>query len=262
MKIYILIAVILLTSGCASYDYSEHKKESLINPKIEHLDKIPLIHLKGNEYQRGFQYGKLYPYKWHQAVQKLEKAAIREIDDYLFFYGLSQMTYRRYTDYVYAQAENYIPEKYKAYIQGISDGSGLEVYQVARLIATVMVSDASCSGFIALGSATEDGRLIQTRNLDWGDEIMRAQESTVLLAHEPKDGYRYLSIGFIGLVGSVSGINEHGISLTEIGANSIDKTRAGTPMPLILEEVLAKAKNLDEAFRIIADTPGTGGYNF
>jgi len=125
-----------------------------------------------------------------------------------------------------------------------------------------MLSDASCCGFIAFGPATDDGRLIQLRNLDWGSDILRPQTRTILLIHEPTGGARYLSLGFIGLVGSVSGINEHGISLTEIGSKTADKSRAGIPMPLMLERILAEAKTLDDALRIMRESPGTGGYNF
>jgi hypothetical protein len=100
------------------------------------------------------------------------------------------------------------------------------------------------------------------RNLDWGDDDLPAERAAVLLVHEPPGGARWLSIGFVGLVGSVTGVNEHGISLSEIGAKSRDRSYAGTPMPLLLDRVLACSRTLDEAVAILRETPTTGGYNF
>ncbi|MDF1660859.1 MAG: C45 family autoproteolytic acyltransferase/hydrolase [Planctomycetota bacterium] len=280
-----LALFLTLHSGCALQDYSAHRSSQKPSPaqilavKIPHspeadltnLDSIPLLKLKGNGYDRGYQYGQQYPKRWKEAVQKLEAAAVREIAPALRSKWLAATLYRAYTAHVFNIVDDFsdpkgslkrMPAEYQAYVQGIADGAGLESSDITRLIATVMLSDASCSGFIAYGPATEDGRLIQLRNLDWGDPHMRPQDATVLLAHEPENGYRYLSIGFVGLIGSVSGINEHGISLTEIGSETADKTRAGMPMPLMLESILARAKNLDEALQIMRESPGSGGYNF
>jgi hypothetical protein len=277
---------LFVAPGCALQNYSSYRSPqqsshqtieqsfsvpTAKDPQLTNLPAVPLLRLKGNGYSRGYQYGQSYPKKWQEAVQKLEDGAVREIKPTLYFDWLARLLYRGYTNHVFNRVDDFqdvpsslenMPEEYRGYVQGIADGAGLHRSQITRLIATVMLSDASCSGFIAYGPATEDGRLIQLRNLDWGDPHMRPQDSTVLLAHEPEDGYRYLSIGFVGLIGSVSGINEHGISLTEIGSESSDKSRSGIPMPLMLESILAHARNLNEAIAIMKTSPGTGGYNF
>lgn len=283
--LFSLALFLSLSSGCALQNYSSYRSpEKPEAPQVlavkvpqspdsdlTNLAEVPLLKLKGNGYDRGFQYGQQYPKRWKEAVQKLEAAAVREIAPALGSKWLAATLYRAYTAHVFNIVDDFqdpegslrrMPAEYRAYVQGIADGAGLDSSDITRLIATVMLSDASCSGFIAYGPATEDGRLIQLRNLDWGDPHMRPQDATVFLAHEPDNGYRYLSIGFVGLIGSVSGINEHGISLTEIGSETADKTRAGMPMPLMLESILANAKNLDEALEIMRKSPGSGGYNF
>lgn len=283
----VLVGLSLMAASacCSSQDYTRLRTEEApaaiaierrlamppsADPELANLDAVPVIRLKGDGYSRGHQYGRLFKEDWQKAVREVEAQAVREIKPYTFYTEwIARIVYRSYTNSVFNDvddgdegAEQRMPEEYRGYVQGLADGAELELAQLTRLIATVMVSDASCCGFIAVGPATEDGRLIQSRNLDWGDDVMRPQQATILAIHEPEDGYRYLSIGFVGLIGSVSGINEHGISLTEVGSNSADKTRAGTPMPLMLERVLAEAKTLDEAIAIMRETPGTGGYNF
>lgn len=278
------LLIALMANACALQDYRSYRLvqppeptiESLklpapSDPELTNLPSVPLIHLQGSGYSRGFQYGRAFKDGWHKAVRKSEELAVRELESLLWFDALCIWSFRAITNSVYNQvddvsetleSERRMPPEYRAYIQGLADGAELDTAQLTRLIATVMMSDASCCGFIATGPATYDGRLLQLRNLDWGDEHMRPQELTVLAYHKPAKGYRYLSIGFVGLIGSVSGINEHGISLTEVGSETADKTRRGRPMPLMLEQVLAQARTLEEAIQIMKDCPGTGGYNF
>lgn len=234
------------------------------------LEVIPLLRLHGDGYDRGYQYGRTMAPSWHHVTRRMEEVAVGLVKNYVLIEPLAKGLVRGATSHVIGrvtggdecEARRRLPDEYRAYVRGIADGARIDVAAVERMIAFVMLSDASCSAFIACGPATRDGRLIQMRNLDWGEDVLRAQEHTVLLVHEPPGGIRYLSIGFVGLVGSISGINEAGISLSEIGAESSDRTQRGMPMPILLEEVLAKAHTLAEAVAILREAPGTGGYNY
>ena len=222
----VIPALLSISCGCALQNYKslrpDTKPETVAieqtfavppsaDPDLTNLAELPLLRLKGSGYTRGYQYGHCFSAKWQEAVKDLEDAAVRDIQPLLYFDFLSRQLYRRYTAHVFNMVDDFqdlpgsvkrMPPEYRAYVQGIADGAGLACSDITRLIATVMLSDASCSGFIAYGPATDDGRLIQLRNLDWGDPIMRPQASSILVVHEPTNGYRYLSIGFIGLVGS------------------------------------------------------------
>lgn len=241
------------------------------DPELASLDGIPLIRLTGDGYTRGFQYGRAMQALWQKSVHEMEARAVDLVREVVPSTSVSRAVVDQVGAYVVQRAcggrddpraEVFFPAEYRGYVQGIADGARIDVTAVQRLIALVMLSDASCSGFVAFGPATEDGRLLQLRNLDWGDDELPVGEHAVLLVHEPPGKRRYLSIGFVGLVGTVSGINDAGISLTEIGADSADWTERGMPMPLLLEHVLAEASTLDEAVRILSTTPGNGGYNY
>lgn len=242
-----------------------------VDLELASLDGIPLIRLTGDGYTRGFQYGRAMQASWQKSVKELEARAVELVEEHGPPRFLAKTIVRLVSAHVVqrccggkndARAEIFFPAEYRAYVQGIADGASIDAAAVQRLIAFVMLSDASCSGFVAFGPATTDGRLIQLRNLDWGDDELPVAQRAVLLVHEPPGKRRYLSIGFVGLVGTVSGINDAGISLTEIGAGSEDWTERGMPMPLLLEKVLAEASTLDEAVHILRTTPGNGGYNY
>ncbi len=240
------------------------------DPELTNLPELPVLRLRGDGYQRGYAYGRARSAAWHRGTSTMDRHACGLVRDYCPPKPVAKAVVRQGAAHVVQQfgrttdprADEFFPPEYRAYVQGIADGAGVPVDRIQRLIAYVMLSDASCSGFVAFGPATDDGRLLQLRSLDWGAEDLSAAQEAVLLVHEPPGRQRYLSIGFVGLVGSISGINEAGISLTEIGAGSYDKTMRGLPMPLLLERVLAEAGTLDEAVAIFREAPGTGGYNF
>lgn len=279
------LVVVLLVGGCASPDYREHRAAPPVacpspvvqvsvpppqDPRLENLSSVPLLRLRGDGYARGYLYGHQLAGKWRDTTDRLEAHAVGLAREYCPPKFISQWFVRQYTAHVAQQFsadrrfpdEAYVTPEERAYVQGIADGAGIEAASVQRMIAMVMLSDASCSAFVAFGNATEDGRLLQMRNLDWGDDELGTARETVLLVHEPPGELRYLSIGFVGLVGSISGINEAGISLSEIGADSSDRRLRGTPMPFLLERVLAQARTLDQAVELLRDVTTTGGYNF
>jgi len=235
--------------------------------EVANLPHLTLVRLPGDGYQRGFLYGRTFPAEWKRATDELEAHAAAYLDEYVPCGFLARFAVRTYAGIV---ARNFdadgsrdtMPQTHRAYVQGIADGAGIDAARLLRSMAIVMLADASCSAFVAFGPATDDGRLLQLRNLDWGGDELPAAQGTVLLLHEPPEGQRWLSIGFVGLVGSVSGINESGLAVSEIGAESKDKTQGGMPMPILLEEVLSRARTLDEAVAIMRQAPGTGGYNY
>ena len=278
---------LLLTTACACPSFREHRpppgthvsiptvetvpQPPPADPELAGLEAIPLIRLTGDGYARGFQYGRAMQALWRKSVAALEARAVDLVGEFVPSSSMARTVVRQVGAVIVqrccggsadSRAEVFLPVEYRGYVQGIADGAQLDAGAVQRLIAFVMLSDASCSGFVAFGPATRDGRLLQLRNLDWGDDELPVAKHAVLLVHEPPGKRRYLSIGFVGLVGTVSGINDAGISLTEIGADSADWTERGMPMPLLLEKVLAEASTLDEAVRILRTTPGNGGYNY
>lgn len=124
-----------------------------------------------------------------------------------------------------------------------------------------MLSDSSCSGFAAYKSATLGGNLIQLRNLDWNTD-WGLQEEAVVFVYHPDKKNSYVSVGFAGFPGVLTGINTKGISLTEIGSASVDKSFEGSPMPFLLKKVLEESSSLDEVIDIVSSAKRTGGFNY
>jgi len=265
-----------MLSGCVLPSYEEHRTkiddfsqlsyiEYSDNGLSENVTQIPLIHLYGNSYERGYQYGEAFSKDLEKLYSSLDSAisdlAYEEFP-LLTIIGGQYYLPQLYLRSIYKDCEEYIPDFFKAKIQGIADGANVDLNQILKTIAASMALHSSCSGFVAWGKTTRDGRLIHTRNLDLSVEGILFSQYPLVEVHHPEQGHEYLAISILGVPGVITGINEKGISLTEIGAGSNDKHYKGTPMPAMLEQVLLESDNLAEAAQIIKDTPGTGGYVF
>jgi isopenicillin-N N-acyltransferase like protein len=75
------------------------------------------------------------------------------------------------------------------------------------------------------------------------------------------NGNEYVTIGWVGFVGAVSGMNAKGVALSEMGfGNPPGETLAGTPMPFMLKNVLRYADSAGDGAAIIRATRRTNSY--
>jgi len=119
----------------------------------------------------------------------------------------------------------------------------------------------SCTMFAVWGSRTVDGKCFASRNLDWVSQT-GMHEERLLTVYRPEDGHAFVSMGYAGVLGCLAGMNEKGISLSEVGAFSVREELDGIPWVLLARRVLEESKCLDDAVGIIQGAAHTIGYNY
>jgi hypothetical protein len=83
----------------------------------------------------------------------------------------------------------------------------------------------------------------------------------VVAVYRPDQGYAWVNIGYAGFIGSVTAMNEKHISIGEMGGRG-QGDWDGKPMAQLVREVMEKAATLDEAVKIMRDTPHTCEYYY
>lgn len=106
-----------------------------------------------------------------------------------------------------------------------------------------------CSSFAAWGEKSENGDLILGRNFDFYVNDAFAENKIVAFIN-PKEGYPFMMVTWPGMVGTVSGMNKEGLTLTINAGKSKIPTIAKTPISILTREILQHAKNIDEAVAI------------
>ncbi len=125
-------------------------------------------------------------------------------------------------------------------------------YHAAHDISHAVIDSPllGCTSFAAWGSMTADGHLLVGRNFDfnpgrWFDE------NKVVIRVKPDRGLGFISVAWSGMAGAVSGINEAHLAVTINAARSAPPHSVGTPVSLLMREILQSARTIDEAVEII-----------
>lgn len=223
---------------------------------VEDHDGLPVIYLEGSPYEIGRQHGALL----REDVRRSVGQILGYFRRYLKLPLIRTLAANWWLDRPWRQARSFIPADYVEELRGLSDGSGVPLKELWRLHA-IPDRTYSCSGFAAWGRATADGRLIHTRNLDWNIHADIQRYATVFVVR-PEGKQAFVNVGWAGFIGVLTGINEQGISIGQVGAETTDATFRGLPMTFLMRRVLEEAGDVPEAVAVIEQAPRTVGVNY
>ncbi|MCL4190873.1 MAG: hypothetical protein KJZ87_03940 [Thermoguttaceae bacterium] len=215
--------------------------------------RLPLVVVRGTPYEMGRQLGRAMREEMARFVPTVVEQIAHELN-------VSSDDLRE----VWSRSAAYADDRVEQELAGLADGSGLELSLLQAMHAAPLVMPYSCSSIAAWGEATEDGRLYQTRNLDWSLEL-KAQEFPVIVVYLPERGTAHVVPSFAGMIGAHTGMNAKGIVLAEMGDSP------GREMPyqvhaphftVFFRTMLYDAGSLDETLKIFAAQPMTKRYHF
>lgn len=158
----------------------------------------------------------------------------------------------------FGRTRKYTPERYLQELEGLAAGSGLPVKVVQA--TNVFPELFHCSGFALTGKATADGELLHGRVLDYMTEI-GLQDHAVVFVCKPDGQHAFVNVGYAGFIGSVTGMNDQGISFGEMGGRG-EGQWDGTPMSYLMRMGMEQANSLDAAVRIFREAKRTCQYYY
>jgi len=216
------------------------------------------MYIQGKPFERGVINGKLSK----KLIEFQEIAFVDQIramipsDFYLRFLKYFIYWFNRDLD-------RYMPEEYKEEIYGISlsasdqfsfIGSNYQRmlnYHSAHDIGHALqdFSLVGCTSFAVWGDNSKDGTLLIGRNFDFymGDEFAR---NKIVCFEKPDKGYGFMMVTWGGMIGTVSGMNETGLTVTINAAKSEMPTSSRTPISIVAREILQYASDIGEAWSI------------
>jgi isopenicillin-N N-acyltransferase like protein len=216
------------------------------------------MYIEGNAYERGLINGVLAS----ELIYNQEKFFVAEIRKritnrfYLFFLKLLVAWMNRKLSF-------YVGKEYDQEIYGISRSASLEFsfigpryirilnYHAAHDIGHTLqyMNFVGCTSFAIWDNKTEDGKLLHGRNFDFhaGDEF---SEEKIVTFYNPSTGYKFAMITWGGMIGTVSGMNIHGIAITVNAAKSKLPKKSSTPITILVREMLQYADTLEQVIEI------------
>ncbi len=215
--------------------------------------QYPVVVVGGTPYQMGWQLGKLIQEEIRRFVPLAVKGIAKEL-------GMEVETLRD----VWARTAAYTDDRVEQELVGLADGSGVPLATLQAMHAVPLLMPYSCSSIAAWGSATEDGHLYQTRNLDWSLEV-GAHEFPVIVVYIPDVGIPHVVPTFAGMIGAHTGLSARGIALAEMGDASAKEAPYHVHAPhftTYFRTMLYDATTLTEALEIFKAQPATKRYHF
>ena len=216
------------------------------------------MYVEGNPYQLGMTTGlltqELFKSQEHAFLSKVDELVPSKFRQYLLRKILAFYNRKMYL---------HIPSEYKTEIYGLSKYASDQYDYIAENYLRVLylhgahdighamqdLALVGCSSFAAWGDRTEDGKLIIGRNFDFyaGDEFAK---NKIIAFVNPDQGHKFMSVTWAGMIGVVSGMNEHGLTVTINAGKSKIPWVARTPISILTREILQYASNIEEAIAI------------
>lgn len=245
---------------------------------IEHVgegtNEITVLHVKaGNHYSLGYHHGKLLAADVKAGIEDVllgtEKLIPKQARRYLSKSGRRNIV-NTALDKAWAQMNDCTPNEDLDEMRGLADGlkaagiKGVDLKAIHRVHAVPDLGETSCSALVAFGSATRDRHVYQMRVLDYGAELNLDKRPLITVYHPTRKGENaYINIGWIGFVGLVSGMNEKGVAISEMGYGSPPgESLEGIPMPFLLKQVLRYGNTTTEAAAIIQSARRNNSYAY
>ncbi len=222
------------------------------NGELRFVDGLPVLILRGTPREMGRQAGHLC----RQQIQIM-------VDEYIGF--------------VYADADKkvaarsrvstmrpYIPESYVEELRGMSATSNIPLDDL--LLVNLFVDFhcdfvPQCTAVCFGKDASRDGKTIMGRNLDF-PALGLLQNYNLLTVYHPENAQSFVSIGWPGMIGTATAINEKGLAVAILLSFDGESDFQSQSSLLTIRKIVQQATNLAEAEKILRDTPIAITYNF
>mmetsp|Transcript_93824 Transcript_93824/g.268645 ORF Transcript_93824/g.268645 Transcript_93824/m.268645 type:complete len:461 (+) Transcript_93824:44-1426(+) len=236
-----------------------------------------VTHVWGTPYEKGFAQGQLlqseiqafYNQTWAYLEEEISSSLPGLFFPDWFLEQLAGKTMAEALDWTAQATMPFTDSNYYDEMRGLSDGSGTSYDLLVRVHALPEATKGHCSMFGAWDDALDPSsktELLQLRALDWDVDGPFKDYSAITVSHASKDGSgdpnSWANVGFMGFLGTITGVSDKQMAISEIGVTFPDDTfgkesRHGVPFSVLLRDILSQDPTIDAALQRITDANRT-----
>lgn len=240
------------------------------------MANIRTVVLEGDPSQVGLAHGKALAGDIRRTIEHAHRHVFRRV-------GPARGLGLRMVALALALAMNrHIPPHLRCEMMGIAKGSGVgyldlllinaldDVLNILRRLAP-RVPSLACSSFALFGDRCAGGLLMHGRNLDYhfrntplddGGQVARLMlRESLLFVYRPVGRAAFVAVGWPGLVGVTTAMNERGISLGNHTSYLQGTTPNGIPTGILYRLAMEESATLADVGRLLRRSPRTIGNN-
>ena len=262
MRMTVRLALVLLAAACGAAPVRDRTEEPATAAPVKRpargasriVNGVRVIHLTGTPEEMGKQMGEMCG----DSLRLLVDENLKKIP------GISKDL-----DAALAAGRRYaagIPDEQLRELRATAAAAGIDEgwLLLAATVIEVHEQSKACAAVAAWGSATFGGETIVGRNLDWFD-FGKLHEHGVIVVRHPDEGRAFLSCGYAGLPGVLTGMNADGVFTADLVQYSREKVGArpdGIPVMSLQRLVLERCRTAEEAALLIEASPRTVPQNY
>ena len=152
--------------------------------------------------------------------------------------------------------ESYFLPEHRAEIEALAKRESMDEREAALAQCFLDLSPmaAACSTITLPAAAAPDHVARFGRNLEFSSLGVADKYSPVFI-YKPEGRFKFAAIGWPGMIGVLSGMNEHGLSLANMEVSRGIRLPEAMPYTLLYRMVLERCKTVGEAIDLIEKTP-------
>src|SRR5688572_10938216 len=150
--------------------------------------------------------------------------------------------------------ENHLLQEHRDEVHALAASTQINANQMMLAQCFLDLSPMTACSTIALpAEASPDGVARMGRNLDF-PSFNLADKQSLVFVFKPKDRYAFAAVGWPGLVGVLTGMNEHGLTLANMEVTRKGSIPVAMPYTLLYRTVLEQCHTVDEAIKLLEST--------
>jgi len=231
--------------GCAQSRLSAVQTAPAYNPA---LVTIPIGQFSGSPEEIGAEHGR----RFHDQILDL-------FQNYL----LPQLpgNLRVQAHLAAALFELYMLPDQRAEVTALAGAVGLNIYDAVLAQCYLdLLPITQCSTISLPAGASPDGVPRMGRNLDFDAQGVLDRHS-VLMIYRPAGKYQFAAIGWPGMIGVLSGMNQYGLCLANMEVDRPMRSPDAMPYTLLYRRILEQCRTVDEAIDLLNRTPRQSANN-
>lgn len=230
----------LLLSGCSAMRMDREVAAPTPAPAVP---SVPIVELRGDPQQIGTTHGA----RFAQVIQMLH-------DQYLLPLLQGQLVAFE-ARFEAASFEAYMLPEHRAEVDALAKAAGINHFDalLGQCFLDLM-PQASCSTIALPASASLDGVARLGGNLDF-ESLQIADKHSVVFIYHPNGRYQFAAIGWPGMIGVLSGMNERGLCLRCMEVPRGVRPASAMPYTLLYRTILEQCADVDQAIDLLRRTP-------
>ncbi|MEO0854299.1 MAG: C45 family peptidase, partial [Cyanobacteria bacterium J06648_11] len=206
---------------------------------------LPVLFVSGSDYEMGWQQGREWRSLLHGLTERFYDQLARGGGYWLFRHVLPSRLYHLW---------QFVPSHLQAEMQGMAAGAELPLADILLInffddvLNLLELGWATACTTVAV--RTSGDRVVIGRNLDYYGPVGQiARPFHVAVRRSPCDPKRHatLTVGIVGQVGALTGMNDTGLSAGTMTAMTRERTWHGLGVSLLYRDLLEHSKAVPEA---------------